>query len=176
MYVCILYFWRFCLYCQYSVSPSQFKHGAAPCPFSLASCPFPQHNAPFLKLHKMAYILVKKIIRIWQKLRKFHFFQFEAWSCKEDTCCYNILFSVNPFTTVTNYLRQFWHITLMTIPQLAKFFLLKMKCEFEPLNNFKVQVKLSKQILYRKAAWLKTKGVILVIKEKKMIPIIMWFW
>ena len=27
-----------------------------------------------------------------------------------------------------------------------------MKCEFEPLNNIKVQVKLSKQILLRKAA------------------------
>ena len=58
-------------------------------------------------------------MKIWQKLRKLQFFQFEAWSSREDTCCYNILLSVNPFTMVTNYLRQFWHITLMTIPQLA---------------------------------------------------------
>ena len=41
-----------------------------------------------------------------------------------------------------------------------------MKCEFEPLNNLKVQVKLSKQILYRKAAWLKTLEVILAIEGK----------
>ena len=33
-----------------------------------------------------------------------------------------------------------------------------MKCEFEPLNNFKVQVKLSKQILYRKAGLVKNLG------------------
>ena len=28
-------------------------------PFSLAACPFSQRHAPFLKLHKMSYILVK---------------------------------------------------------------------------------------------------------------------
>ena len=55
-------------------------------------------------------------MRIWQKQRKLQFFQFEAWSSKKDTCCYNILLSVNPSTMVSNYLRQFWHITFMTIP------------------------------------------------------------
>ena len=42
-----------------------------------------------------------------------------------------------------------------------------MKCEFEPLNNFKVQVKLSKQIVLRWAVWLKTYEVILAINKKK---------
>ena len=35
-----------------SVSPSQFLHGAGPCPFS-------QRHATFLNQHKMPYILVK---------------------------------------------------------------------------------------------------------------------
>ena len=34
--------------------------GTAPCPYSLVPCPFTQRHAPFLKLPKMPYILVKK--------------------------------------------------------------------------------------------------------------------
>ena len=80
-------------------------------PFFSSAMPFSQHHAFFLKLHQMSYILVKKIMKSWQKLRKLQFFQFEAWNSREDACCYNILLSVNTFTMVTNYLRQFWHIT-----------------------------------------------------------------
>ena len=34
-----------------------------------------------------------KIMKFWPKLRKLQFFQFEAWSSKKDTRCYNILIS-----------------------------------------------------------------------------------
>ena len=89
-------------------------------PFFSSAMPFfSQRHAHFLKLHKMPYILVKKHDNLTKTKEVTVFFQFEAWSSKEDTCCYNSLLRVNPFTMVTNYLRQFWHITLMTIPQLA---------------------------------------------------------
>ena len=86
-------------------------------PLFSSAMPFSQRHAPFLKLHKMAYILVKNHENLTKTKEVTVFFQFEAWSSKEVTCCYDILLSVNPFTMVTNYPRQFWHITLMKIPQ-----------------------------------------------------------
>ena len=47
------------LFIYNSVSPSYFYYGAAPCPFSPASCPFSQRHALFLNIHIMPYILVK---------------------------------------------------------------------------------------------------------------------
>ena len=95
----------------------------------------------------MPYILVKKIVKLGQKLRKLQFFQFEAWTIGEDTCCYNSLLSVNPFTMVSNYLRQFWHTILMAIP----LYYLKWS-----VNLNQEQATLPKQVLERKAVWLKT--------------------
>ena len=55
----------------YSVSPSHFYYGAAPCPFSPAPCPFSEST--FCALH-----FGKKFVKIGQKIRKLQDFLLEV--------------------------------------------------------------------------------------------------
>ena len=62
----------------YSVSPSHFYYGAAPCPFSPAPCPFSQRHALFSESTFYALNFGKKFLKIGQKIRKLQDFLLEV--------------------------------------------------------------------------------------------------
>ena len=141
-------------------------------PFSSVPCPFSQ------TINKMPYILVKKSWKSDKKLRKLQIFQFEAWSSMNDTCCCNILPSVNSFSMVTNYWRQFWHITLMTktgntpISNYLKYVNMKYWIRYKPQI---VKINTQKNGKLAKIIGSDLRKSQNTIQEKK-IPKIMWFW